>query len=176
MEKGDAVNENINDDVVYFDITKRIITIRIGDIEINLDLPHSLAVDMIKLEEISPSPIWLFADEKANQLTTSYFELSRVKKHAEIFFKDDNHIDINTKCFTLEGIAKFGIINQLEAGINPLIVKKITGAKDDVLNYCQEEAVQLIAGGDYGKQALNRFINSRIRSVSAYEDFQQIAL
>ena len=160
---------NLGNNCVIFNKDERHLLINIGSNPVKLELPYLLALDMIKLAEQNPSTPLLFVNEKASQLTTSYFELTRVRKYAAKFQKENPNIYLNPESFTLEGMAKFGVINLLIAGMNPILVERLTGAKENVLLYCQKEAIKMLARGS--ENSINNYFNSRIRSVTTFDDW-----
>lgn len=50
-------------------------------------------------------------------------------------------------------------------GMNPIIIRQISGMKDINLNYCQRQA------WEKNKIQLNGYVNSKIRGIDIYDDF-----
>jgi len=67
---------------------------------------------------------------------------------------------------TLDGLTRYAVINMFLEGMNPIVIRQITGMKDINLNYCQREAWKT----SKNKIQLNRYVNSKIRGVYIYDD------
>ena len=50
-------------------------------------------------------------------------------------------------------------------GMDPIVIGQVTGMKDVVLKYCQQEAWKR------RKEDLKTYVNSKFRSIVVYDDF-----
>lgn len=85
------------------------------------------------------------------------------------YYKDKTTVlngeKMNTETkITLDSLARYAVINMFLEGMNPIVIRQITGMRDINLNYCQREAWK------QNKVQLNRYVNSKIRGTYIYDD------
>jgi integrase len=145
-----------------FDSRQRLLFLNIGnDKKIILELPYSLTLeieDYISTTENNSQYMFL---NSMNKIITPAFLTAKFTKIKELV----PNLKTGYNRFTSTGLAKYGIINMLYAGMNVPVIKIISGMEDDVINDCTRVVYELDNQID-----LNRYINSTVRSVKSYDE------
>lgn len=145
-----------------FDFGTRLLIIVIENGKnITLELPISLTLE---IESYLNSPKcnksdYMFLNTKNTEIDPSFlsYQFGKIRE----CINDDSEINK----FTSTGLAKYGIIKMLKAGMNVPVIKMITGMEDDVINDC----TRFVYGLDKPSY-LNRYINSTVRAVKTYDE------
>lgn len=140
-----------------YDNFARIIKIQVGDDEVNLELPYNVYTYVDKIFENKINSTYLFNITKEQRLISDYFD--------DFLTKCNKKMNSEVK-ITLDGLARYAVINMFLEGMNPIVIREITGMKDINLNYCQKEAWKI----NKNKIQLNRYVNSKIRGIHIYDD------
>lgn len=83
----------------------------------------------------------------------------------DTIIKNFNKMQGRGRKITLDGLAKFAVINMFYIGMDPIVIGQVTGMKDVVLKYCQQEAWKK------RKEDLKTYVNSKFRSIVVYDNF-----
>lgn len=142
-----------------FDNDMRIIKIQLEDNIVNLELPYNVFkyVGMIYSKEIDD--VYLFDTVKNQRLNSEYFD--------DFFKRYHKRINADEK-ITLDGLAKYAVINMFLVGMNPIIIEQISGMKDINLSYCQRQA------WEKNRVQLNGYVNSKIRGIGIFDSLGKI--
>lgn len=138
-----------------FDVVKRVINIQLEDNIINLELPYNVYVYVDKIYQRKVDDVYLFDTAKNQRLISDYFD--------DFLKKYNKRINVEAK-ITLEGLAKYAVINMFLVGMNPIVIEQISGMKDISLSYCQRQA------WEKSKVQLNGYVNSKIRGIDIYDN------
>lgn len=138
-----------------FDNVKRTINIQLEDNIINLELPYNVFVYVDKIYARKTDDVYLFDTAKNQRLISDYFD--------DFLIKYNKRINVEAK-ITLDGLAKYAVINMFLVGMNPIIIGQISGMKDINLNYCQRQA------WEKNRVQLNGYVNSKIRGINIYDN------
>ena len=122
-----------------------------------LELPFTLAREIASMKRSNDYSVYLFSGKNGQKTNNNHFDYD-IKR-----LKDEQDLQIDN--LTTSSLTKYAIINLFEQGLNPTTISEITGAKSDVLEYCQMEAANNL------QTISNRFINSKIRNIETFEDF-----
>lgn len=108
---------------------------------------------------------FLFLTEENNKINSGTIHdfLDKIKKEFEKV--EEIKFEKKKNPFTATGLQKFAIINMILTGVNESIITDLTGQKDEILSYCQLKV------SEKNVIHLNRYINSKIRNLHAYDDF-----
>lgn len=130
--------------------------------ELSLELPYNLSRDMSIQKSKDVGSPYLFVNDGGNKIDSDYFadDLKDLKAEAAKY-------GFKKACFTLSGFSKFGVINMLVEGLNPLTVKDVSGISDTNLKYCEKQAIFLLE-----RENLNHHINAHIRGIRTFDDFE----
>lgn len=139
-----------------FDNVMRVIKIKLEDDIVNLELPYNVFLYVNEIYQKNVGEIYLFDTAKDQRLVSDYFDDFLVKYNKKINAKSK---------ITLDGLAKFAVINMFYVGMNPIVIGQISGMKDINLNYCQRQA------WEKNKIQLNGYVNSKIRGIDIYDGF-----
>ena len=140
-----------------YDSITRVIKIQLGEDTVDLELPHNVYIYVNKIFERKINSIYLFNITEEQRLISDYFDDFLVKCNKKM----NSEVKI-----TLDGLARYAVINMFLEGINPIVIRELTGMKDINLNYCQKEAWKI----SKNKIQLNRYVNSKIRGIHIYDD------
>lgn len=135
----------------------RIIKIKLEADTVNLELPYNVYFYVDEVFQRKTDDEYLFNIAKGQKLISDYFD--------DFLVKYNKKMNKETK-ITLDGLARYAVINMFLEGMNPIVIRQITGMKDINLNYCQKEAWKT----SKNKIQLNRYVNSKIRGVHIYDD------
>lgn len=138
-----------------FDNIRRTINIQIKDNIVNLELPYNVFVYVDKIYNREIDDIYLFDTAKGQRLVSDYFD--------DFLIRCNKRIQAEAK-ITLDGLAKYAVINMFLSGMNPIVIEQISGMKDINLSYCQRQA------WEKNKVQLNRYINSKIRGIDIFDN------
>ncbi len=138
-----------------FDAVKRVINIQLEDNIINLELPYNVYVYVDKIYNRKVDDVYLFDTAKNQRLISDYFD--------DFLKKYNKRINVEAK-ITLDGLAKYAVINMFLVGMNPIVIEQISGMKDMNLSYCQRQA------WEKNRVQLNRYVNSKIRGIDIYDN------
>ena len=139
-----------------FDNVRRVIKIDLEDDTVELELPYNIFLYVNKIYYKNVGEVYLFDTAKDQRLNSDYFD--------DFLVKYNKKVDSKAK-ITLDGLAKYAVINMFLEGMNPIVIGQISGMKEINLNYCQRQA------WEKNKIALNRYVNSKIRGIHIYDDF-----
>lgn len=140
-----------------FDDAMRVIKIRLGEDTVNLELPYQVFLYVNKVYNNNIGETYLFDTAKDQRLVSDYID--------DFLVKYNKRIGSKVK-ITLDGLAKYAVINMFIEGMNPIIIRQISGMKDINLNYCQRQAWE-----NTKKISMNSYVNSKIRRVEIYDKF-----
>lgn len=139
-----------------FNEQRRTIEIRVENEKIRLELPYRIYINVQRIYDEKIDKTLLFAMAE-NQRPIS--------DHFDTIIKNFNKMQENGKKITLDGLAKYAVINMFSIGMDPIVIRQVTGMKDVVLKYCQQEAWKR------RKTVLKSYVNSQFRSIDAYNHF-----
>lgn len=142
-----------------FDEIRRTIEIQVEKEKIRLELPYQIYVNVKDIFDERIDRTLLFAVAKDQRPSSDYFDT---------IIKHFNKMQDKGKRITLDGLAKYAVINMFFIGMDPIVIRQVTGMKDVVLKYCQQEAWKK------RKAELKTYVNSRFRSLDAYDDFNDL--
>ncbi len=142
-----------------FDEERRTIEIQVEKEEIRLELPYQIYKNVQKIYDEKIDDTLLFAMAKDQRLISDHFDT---------VIKNFNKMQGNGRKITLDGLAKYAVINMFFIGMDPIVIRQVTGMKDVVLKYCQQEAWKR------RKHVLKSYVNSQFRSIDAYDDFNDL--
>lgn len=139
-----------------FDEHRRTIEIRVENEKIRLELPYRIYKNVQKIynEEIDKTLLFAMAKDQRP-----------ISDHFDTIIKNFNKMQENGKKITLDGLAKYAVINMFSIGMDPIVIRQVTGMKDVVLKYCQQEAWKR------RRKNLTNYVNSQFRSITAYDNF-----
>lgn len=139
-----------------FDEQRRTIEIRVENEKIRLELPYRIYINVQRIYDEKIDKTLLFAMAE-NQRPIS--------DHFDTIIKNFNKMQETGKKITLDGLAKYAVINMFSIGMDPIVIRQVTGMKDVVLKYCQQEAWKR------RRKDLTNYVNSQFRSITAYDNF-----
>jgi len=90
-----------------------------------------------------------------------------ISDHFDTIIKNFNKIQGTGKKITLDGLAKYAVINMFYIGMDPIVIRQVTGMKDVILKYCQQEAWKK------RKESLKNYVNSQFRCIKVYDNFNE---
>ena len=140
-----------------YDCSTRIIKLQLENDVVNLELPYNVYVYVNKIFEKKVNDVYLFNITEEQKLISDYFD--------DFLVKCNKKMNTETK-ITLDGLARYAVINMFLEGMNPIVIRQITGMRDINLNYCQREAWKV----SKNKIQLNRYVNTKIRGIPVYDD------
>lgn len=139
-----------------FDEKRRTIEIQVEKEKIRLELPYQIYVIVKGIFDEKIDEVLLFAVANNQRPNSDYFDT---------IIKKFNKMQGRGRKITLDGLAKFAVINMFYIGMDPIVIGQVTGMKDVVLKYCQQEAWKR------RKEDLKTYVNSKFRSIVVYDDF-----
>ncbi|MCI8992180.1 MAG: hypothetical protein HFG80_05550 [Eubacterium sp.] len=142
-----------------FDEEKRMIKILVEKEEIGLELPYQIYKNVKKIYDENIDSKLLFAVAENQRLISDHFDT---------IIKNFNKMQGGGRKITLDGLAKYAVINMFSIGMDPIVIRQVTGMKDVVLKYCQQEAWKK------RKREIRGYVNSKFRSINAYDDFNDL--
>lgn len=142
-----------------FDEIRRTIVIQVEKEKIRLELPYQIYVNVKRIYDEKIDGTLLFAVAE-NQRPSS--------DHFDTIIKNFNKMQDKGEKITLDGLAKYAVINMFSKGMDPIVIRQVTGMRDVVLNYCQYEAWKK------RKQEPRSYVNSQFRSIDTYDDFNDL--
>lgn len=123
----------------------------------SIELPFLLSKQIEKIKKCDQfESEYLFLSENGQTLSSDYFDNALRNISKEIHA---------AKKITTTGLSKFAVVNMFLEGMNPITISQITGMKDVQLKYCQRVAYEKTKGDT------NRYINSKLRNIPTYDDF-----
>lgn len=139
-----------------FDEHRRTIEIQVENEKIRLELPYQIYKNVQKIydEKIDKTLLFAMAEKQRP-----------ISDHFDTIIKNFNKIQETGKKITLDGLAKYAVINMFSIGMDPIVIRQVTGMKDVVLKYCQQEAWKR------RRKNLTNYVNSQFRSITAYDNF-----
>lgn len=147
-----------------YDDVKRVLNLNpnFTEYKIALEIPYDLANDLSIQKKKCSASNFLFTYDDGKNIDGRYFtdDLKVLKKEAR-------DLKLNSSCFTLTGFSKYAVINMLVEGLNPLAVREVSGVKDTDFKYCEVEAMKILQN-----EGLSHHINSHIRDIETFDDFQ----
>lgn len=142
-----------------FDEKRRTIEIQVENEKIRLELPYQVYVNVNEISNEKIDRTLLFAVAENQRPNSDYFDT---------IIKNFNKLQGEGRKITLDGLAKYAVINMFFIGMDPIVVRQVTGMKDVVLKYCQQEAWKR------RKSDLKTYVNSKFRSIGTYDDFNDL--
>lgn len=140
------------------------INLKNNDWFVQLELPKELAYEIqeyFRMLGDIPKNQLIFLNMSGKVITSTFLDtyLSAIRLENE-----------NLKRLTATGMAKYAIMNMIEAGFSKLNIKYLTGMEDAIINDCEERLFERKSGEkeDYIR-ILNRDVNSRIRGIATYD-------
>lgn len=128
-----------------------------GQDNFRIELPFLLSKQIEKIKKCDQfGSEYLFLSENGQSLSSDYFDNALRNISKEIHA---------AKKITTTGLSKFAVVNMFLEGMNPITISQITGVKDVQMKYCQRVAY------DKTKGDTNRYINSKLRNIPTYDDF-----
>lgn len=134
-----------------------------------LEVPYHLAIELESYlkERIYTDKIdsdLLFITENNNRIKNE-FTVKFLKKVKLKYEEISGEPIVGKNPFTPTGIQKYAIIKMILAGMNQSVIMELTGQKQDIFNYCQNEVNQI------KMLDRNRYINHMIRGIDTYDVF-----
>lgn len=142
-----------------FDETRRTIEIQVEEEKIRLELPYQIYVNVKAIFDEKIDGTLFFAVAKDQRVNSDFFDT---------IIKNFNNMQEKGKKITLDGLAKYALINMFYIGMDPIVIRQVTGMKDVVLNYCQREAWKK------RQEELRTYVNSQFRSLKVYDHFNDL--
>lgn len=142
-----------------FDEIRRTIVIQVEEEKIRLELPYQIYVNVKGIYDEKIDETLLFAVAENQRPSSDYFDT---------IIKNFNKMQDKGRKITLDGLAKYAVINMFFKGMDPIVIRQVTGMKDVVLKYCQQEAWKK------RKPALKTYVNSKFRSIGTYDHFNDL--
>ncbi len=141
-----------------FDEQRRTIEIQVEKENIRLELPYQIYINVQKIydEKIDKDLLFAMAENQRP-----------ISDHFDTIIKNFNKIQETGKKITLDGLAKYAVINMFYIGMDPIVIRQVTGMKDVILKYCQQEAWKK------RKESLKNYVNSQFRCIKVYDNFNE---
>lgn len=141
-----------------FDEQRRTIEIQVEKEKIRLELPYQIYANVQKIydEKIDKDLLFAMAENQRP-----------ISDHFDTIIKNFNKMQGTGKKITLDGLAKYAVINMFYIGMDPIVIRQVTGMKDVILKYCQQEAWKK------RKASLKNYVNSQFRCISVYDNFNE---
>ena len=141
-----------------FDEQRRTIEIQVEKENIRLELPYQIYINVQKIydEKIDKDLLFAMAENQRP-----------ISDHFDTIIKNFNKIQGTGKKITLDGLAKYAVINMFYIGMDPIVIRQVTGMKDVILKYCQQEAWKK------RKESLKNYVNSQFRCIKVYDNFNE---
>lgn len=147
-----------------FNFNQKCLFIEIDDGEmLSLDLPSALAIEIKEYIDNPQRPVdsyYMFLNTEGHTISPDF--LSYYFSEAKKMCKNADKNGLNR--FTATGLAKYAICNMIKQGMNPSIIKLITGMDDIVIDYCIDEVFGL-----NNRINLNQYINVKLRATNIFE-------
>ena len=141
-----------------FDEQRRTIEIQVEKENIRMELPYQIYINVQKIydEKIDKDLLFAMAENQRP-----------ISDHFDTIIKNFNKIQGTGKKITLDGLAKYAVINMFYIGMDPIVIRQVTGMKDVILKYCQQEAWKK------RKESLKNYVNSQFRCIKVYDNFNE---
>lgn len=130
--------------------------LKLNNQDIWLELPYRIYLNVNHIYQKNINSPYLFDIGKNQRLISDYFD--------DIINAYNARLSKKTK-ITLDGLSKYAVINMFLAGMNPIVIEKISGMKEVNLKYCQRMAWEMT------KPRLNSYVNSMLRGIKNFDDF-----